>query len=59
MATKLTDTNQSSTMMESQGSSGMTMSKVTMVLALLTIVGIADYLSNASPKAVGWASAWG
>jgi hypothetical protein len=58
MATKLTaDTNRSSTMMESQGSSGMTMSKVNMVLALLTIVGIADYLSNASPEAVGWASA--
>jgi hypothetical protein len=50
---KLTDTNQSSTMMESQGGSGMTMSKVTMVLALLTILGLADYLSNASPEAGG------
>jgi hypothetical protein len=46
MATKLTDTNQASTMMESQGSSRMTMSRVTMVLALLTIVGIAVYLVN-------------
>jgi hypothetical protein len=46
MARKLTDTNQSSTMMESQGSSRMTMSRVTMVLALLTIVGIADFLLN-------------
>ena len=46
MATKLTDTNQASTMMESQGSSRMTMSRVTMVLALLTIVGIADFLLN-------------
>ena len=41
MATKLTDTNQASTMMESQGSS-----RMTMVLALLTIVGIADFLLN-------------
>jgi hypothetical protein len=46
MATKLTDTNQASTMMESQGSSRMTMSRVTMVLALLTIVGVAVYLLN-------------
>jgi hypothetical protein len=46
MATKLTDTNQASTMMESQGSSRMTMSRVTMFLALLTIVGIADFLLN-------------
>ena len=46
MATKLTDTNQSSTMMESQGSSRMTMSRVTMVLALLTIVGVAVCLLN-------------
>ena len=46
MATKLNDTNQGSTMMESQGSSSMTMSRVTMVLALLTIVGIADFLLN-------------
>jgi hypothetical membrane protein len=44
MATKLTDTNQASTTMESQGSSRMTMPRVTMVLALLTIVGIADFL---------------
>jgi hypothetical protein len=41
MAANLTDTNQSSTMMESQGSS-----RMTMVLALLTIVGIAVYLLN-------------
>ena len=41
MATKLTDTNQASTTMESQGSS-----RMTMVLALLTIVGIAVYLLN-------------
>src|SRR5919112_5163863 len=46
MATKLTDTNQSSTMMESQGNSRMTMSRVTMVLALLAIVGIVDFLLN-------------
>ena len=46
MATKLTDTNQSSTMMESQGSSRMTMSRVTGVLALLAIVGIVDFLLN-------------
>jgi hypothetical protein len=46
MATKLTDTNQAATMMESQGSSRMTMSRVTMVLALLTIVGVAVYLVN-------------
>src|SRR5918995_2770392 len=46
MATKLTDTNQASTMMESQGRSRMTMSRVTMVLALLAIVGIADFLLN-------------
>jgi hypothetical protein len=41
MAANLTDANQSSTMMESQGSS-----RMTMVLALLTIVGIAVYLLN-------------
>jgi hypothetical protein len=41
MAANLTDTNQSSTMMESQGSS-----RMTMVLALLTIVGVAVYLVN-------------
>jgi hypothetical protein len=41
MAANLTDANQESTMMESQGSS-----RTTMVLALLTIVGIAVYLVN-------------
>jgi hypothetical membrane protein len=41
MATKLTDTNKASTMMESQGRS-----RMTMVLAILTIVGIAVYLLN-------------
>jgi hypothetical protein len=46
MATKLTDANQASTMMESQGSPRMTRSRVTMVLALLTIVGIVVYLLN-------------
>jgi len=46
MATKLTDTNKASTTMESQGSSRMTMPRVTMVLALLTIVGIVDFLLN-------------
>jgi hypothetical protein len=46
MATKLTDANQAATMMESQGSSRMTMSRVTVVLALLTIVGVAVYLLN-------------
>jgi hypothetical protein len=46
MATKLTDANQAATMIESQGSSRMTMSRVTMVLALLTIVGAAVYLFN-------------
>jgi hypothetical protein len=46
MATKPTDTNQASTMMESLGSSRMTMSRVTMVLALLTIVGVAVCLLN-------------
>jgi len=46
MATKLTDTNQASTMMESQGSSRMTVSRVTMFLALLAIVGIVDFLLN-------------
>src|SRR3712207_9414248 len=46
MATKLTDTNQASTTMESKGSSRMTMSRLTMVLALLTIVGIVDFLLN-------------
>src|ERR687889_1429344 len=46
MFTKLTDTNKAATMMESQGSSRMTMSRVTMVLALLAIVGIVDFLLN-------------
>ena len=46
MVTKPTDTNQASTMMESLGSSRMTMSRVTMVLALLTIVGVAVCLLN-------------
>jgi Protein of unknown function (DUF998) len=41
MTANLTDTNQESTMMESQGSS-----RMTMVLALLTIVGVAVYLLN-------------
>ena len=41
MAANLTDTNQESTMIESQGSS-----RMTMVLALLTIVGVAVYLVN-------------
>jgi hypothetical protein len=46
MATKLTYTNQSSTMMESQGSSRMTMSREAMILALFTIVGVAVCLLN-------------
>src|SRR5919112_588102 len=46
MFTKLTDTNKASTTMESQGSSRMTMSRVTMVLALLAIVSIVDFLLN-------------
>ena len=46
MATRLTDTNQASTTMESKGSSRMNMSRLTMVLALLTIVGIVDFLLN-------------
>src|SRR3712207_795251 len=46
MSTKLTYANKATTMKESQGRSRMTMSRVTMVLALLTIVGIADYLLN-------------
>src|SRR5215210_38172 len=41
MFTKLTDTNKASTMMESQDRS-----RVTMFLALLAIVGIADFLLN-------------
>jgi hypothetical protein len=46
MFTKLSDTNKAATMMESQGRSGVTMSRVTMFLALLAIVGIADFLLN-------------
>jgi hypothetical protein len=46
MSTKLSDTNKATTMMESQGRSRVTMSRVTMFLALLTIVGIADFLLN-------------
>jgi Protein of unknown function (DUF998) len=46
MSTKLSDTNKATTMMESQGRSRVTMSRVTMFLALLAIVGIADFLLN-------------
>jgi hypothetical protein len=46
MSTKLTDTNKATTMMERQGSAGGTMSRGTMFLALLAIVGIADFLLN-------------
>src|SRR5918996_3969379 len=46
MFTKLTDTNKAATMMESQDRSRMTMSRVTMFLALLGIVGIVDFLLN-------------
>src|SRR5918999_2143659 len=46
MFAKLTDTNKASTMMESQDRSRMTMSRVTMVIALLAIVGIVDFLLN-------------
>jgi hypothetical membrane protein len=46
MSSKLSDTNKATTMMESQGRSRLTMSRVTMFLALLTIVGIADFLLN-------------
>jgi len=46
MATKLTNTNQASITMESQGSSRMTMSRVTVFLALLAIVGIVGFLLN-------------
>ena len=46
MSTKLSDTNKVTTMMESQGRSRVTMSRVTMFLALLAIVGIADFLLN-------------
>jgi hypothetical protein len=44
MFTKLTETKKATTVMESQGTSRDTMSRVTMVLALLAIVGIADFL---------------
>jgi hypothetical membrane protein len=44
MFTKHTETNQAATVMESQERSRMTVSGVTMILALLTIVGIADFL---------------
>ena len=44
MFTKHTETNQAATVMESQERSRMTVSWVTMILALLTIVGIADFL---------------
>jgi hypothetical protein len=46
MFTKLTDTNKAATMMESQDRSRVTLSRVTMVLALLAIVGIVDFLLN-------------
>ena len=46
MFEKLTDTNQATTMMESQGRSKVTMSRVTMFLAILAIVGIVDFLLN-------------
>ena len=46
MFTKLSDTNKATTMMESQGRSKVTISKVGMFLALLAIVGIASYLLN-------------
>jgi hypothetical membrane protein len=46
MFTKLRNTNKASTMMESKGNSRMTLSRVTMVIAVLTIVGIVDFLLN-------------
>jgi hypothetical protein len=46
MFTKHTETNQATAVVESQGSSRATVSRVTMVLALLAIVGIADFLLN-------------
>src|SRR5215203_2280964 len=46
MFTKLSETNQSSTMMESQDRSRVTMSRVTMILALVAIVGIVEFLLN-------------
>jgi Protein of unknown function (DUF998) len=44
MSTKLTDTNKATKMMERQGSAGGTMSRSTMFLALLAILGLAVYL---------------
>ena len=46
MFTKHTETNQATAVVESQGSSRVPMSRVTMVLALLTIGGIATFLFN-------------
>src|SRR3712207_6235788 len=46
MFTKLSDTNKAATRTESQGRSKVAMPRVTMFLALLAIVGIADYLLN-------------
>src|ERR671921_2650135 len=44
MFTKHPETNQTATVMESQERSRISMSRVTMILALITIVGIADFL---------------
>ena len=46
MFTKRTETNQATAVVESQGSSRVTMYRVTMVLALLTIGGLATFLFN-------------
>src|SRR3712207_4054117 len=46
MFTKGTETNQATAVVESQSRSSATMSRVTMFLALLAIVGIADFLLN-------------
>jgi hypothetical protein len=46
MSTKLNDSNKATTMMARQGSARGTMSRGTMFLALLAIVGIADFLLN-------------
>jgi hypothetical protein len=48
MSTKLNDANKATTMMERQGSAGGTMSRVTMFLALLAILGLAAFLLNLS-----------
>jgi hypothetical protein len=48
MFTKLSDTNEAATRMESQGRSKVTMPRGTMFLALLAIVGIAAFLLNLS-----------